>query len=75
MSEETMNFGMKVIIVFKEGTGTILRNVTEVHYRYPGLDKKRIAFESDAHGTGVTYSVDDIEEFEVFQETEEAEEF
>lgn len=56
---------------------TVLRNVTEIHYRYPSSYQgdARIAFESDIHSTGCTYKVSDIEEFETSLETEIAEEF
>ena len=52
----------------------ILRNVTEIHYRYP-FDKNRVAFESDIHETGITYHIDKVVEFETFPETEKAEAF
>jgi hypothetical protein len=58
-------------------------NVTEVHYAYPrmgGDPRKRVAFESDVHGTGATYAVDggdilEVIEFEVRTATTKAEEF
>ena len=40
-------------------------NCTEVHHLYPTFGNtghKRIAFESDIHGTGFTYDIDDLEE-------------
>lgn len=48
----------------------VLNNVTEIHYNYervPGSGHytNRIAFESDIHGTGVTYDREEIYEFEV----------
>ena len=77
-------FGIKVTVRFS-ATGTfmslkdltqVLRNVTEIHYGYPSVQKrKRIAFESDIHGTGCTYEVNDINEFEATPETEKAENF
>jgi hypothetical protein len=73
-----MNFGMKVRLVHKlcgypyEET---LHNVTEVHYRYPSLLGDKVAFESDIHGTGITYYIADVCEFEVRPETEIADEF
>ena len=49
------------------------RNITEVHYLYPSvIDHKRVAFESDIHRTGFTYSVVNIAEMEVTPETEKA---
>ena len=73
------NFGMQVKISFGVWAfPTILRNVTEIHYRYPSTypdGESRIAFESDIHSTGCTYKVSDIEEFETSLEFEIAEEF
>lgn len=72
------NLGMKVTISFGSwAIPTVLRNVTEIHYRYPSsyLGGVRIAFESDIHSTGCTYKLSDIEEFETSLETEIAEEF
>ena len=67
------DFGIKVTVRFN-GTGTfaplkdrtqVMHNVTEIHYGYSSSFKqKRIAFESDIHGTGCTYNVCDIDEFE-----------
>ena len=37
-----------------------LNNLTEIHNLYPTPVGKRIAFESDIHGTGFTYDVEDI---------------
>ena len=72
------NLGMKVTV--KIGSWAIpqvLRNVTEIHYRYPSsyAGEARVAFESDIHQTGCTYKISDIEEFETSLETEIAEEF
>lgn len=72
------NLGMQVKISFGVwALPTVLRNVTEIHYRYPSSYQgdARIAFESDIHSTGCTYKVSDIEEFETSLETEIAEEF
>lgn len=80
-------FGMMVKIVFAPDSPfghsvQILRNVTEVHYNYnvnmPAVQKitgPMVAFESDLHKTGVTHRLLNIREFEVFQETELADEF
>jgi hypothetical protein len=78
-------FGLKVHIKFSKsglfkGREQVSRNVTEIHYNYQhspaynGLTHKelRVAFESDIHGTGVTYALSDIEEFEATVETEKA---
>jgi len=52
---------------------TVLRNVTEIHWRYPGLPSHtRVAFESDIHGTGITFVVEWTAEFEAVLETERA---
>ena len=54
----------------------ILRNVTEIHYNFrPAIGPNRIAFESLLHITGIVYDITDIEEMEVFPETEKAENF
>ena len=64
-------FGFRVRVQFKmgsvfRGASETLRNVTEIHMGYrPG----RIAFESDIHGTGHTYNVADIAEYEALPET------
>jgi len=63
-----MGNGMYVYISFtKDGImakaeETRLHNVTEIHFGYrDGM----VAFESDIHGTGITYRVADIDQFEV----------
>lgn len=53
----------------------ILRNVTEIHYRYPFALWLSVAFESDIHGTGVTYPLEQVGGFETELETEKAETF
>jgi hypothetical protein len=53
----------------------VLRNVTEIHWNFESplnIDKeigKRVAFESDIHGTGILRCITDIEEFETELET------
>ena len=72
------NLGMKVTVKLGSwAIPTVLRNVTEIHYRYPSsyAGEARVAFESDIHQTGCTYKVSDIEEFETSLETEIADEF
>ena len=72
------NLGMKVTVKFGSwAIPEVLRNVTEIHYRYPSSydGEARVAFESDIHSTGCTYKVSDIEEFETSLEVEVAEEF
>lgn len=43
-------------------------NVTEIHFCYPSPMGKRIAFESDIEGDGVTYDLDDVIEFEAVEQ-------
>ncbi len=57
-----------------------LRNVTEIHYNYRrrnkfGPGEVMVAFESDVHGTGGTYRLATIVEFEATTEAEVAESF
>ncbi len=42
--------------------GQVWERITEIHFNYDG--RKRIAFESDIDGTGASFDVSDIEEFE-----------
>ncbi len=81
------NYGCKVEIKlnklgsFKDCKNhkVILRNVTEIHYNYPShvsaIIGKSIAFESNIHGTGVTYQLADIDEFETTLENKKEKEF
>lgn len=90
MSEKIDQRGMKVRLWHNlEGAIVLeeLRNVTEIHYNYrrrtkffPPLDTSfasevMIAFESDVHGTGITYRLATVVEFEAVLETEVAESF
>lgn len=74
-----MNYGMKVLIKFADEyqyPDSVLRNVTEIHYRYNSVSNvDKIAFESDIHGTGITYAVSDIREFSTSLESSIANEF
>ena len=71
-----MSYGNKVWIRFKNGNEVTLHNVTEIHYNYPSSSGNiSTAFESDIHGTGITYSMNDIVEFETTLEVEIAEYF
>ena len=56
------NLGSKFTVRLKNRT-EVLRNVTEVHFNYPHSVEKSIAFESDIHQTGMTFTVKDVEEF------------
>lgn len=74
-------YGMKVTSKHSNGTEQVFRNVTEIHYRYPSDEGKKVAFESDIHGTGCTYHLHwknsplAVVEFEVTPETVLANEF
>jgi len=68
-------FGMRVNIIMENGEKVTLRNVTEIHYNYPGVIRNRIAFESAVHHTGCTYSLDSIKEFETELEVEKMNDF
>lgn len=69
---------MDVKIYFKKGSlygdkPEILRNVTEIHYNYsPDIHRNdpKIAFESDIEGTGITYDIAHIEQFEAKKSVE-----
>lgn len=69
MKEEKL-LGLNVKIKFKKSSPfgeveEIYHNVTEIHYLYPTLlEDKKVAFESDIHGNGITHNVDYIKEFE-----------
>lgn len=74
--EQRQAFGILVKIIYITGIKETLHNVTEIHFGYETLmARKRIAFESNIHSTGVTHYVDEIQEFEAFPETEIAPEF
>ena len=73
-------FGNKVTLTLKPPySNIVLRNVTEIHYNYNhGVLKTpdyRVAFESNVHGTGITYSASDVVEFDATPETEKANAF
>ena len=85
-----MNLGMKVTLLHARFGPTVLRNVTGIHYGYNHRDIQRlpatirpeshlrelkVAFESDIHGTGCTYTVSEIVDFETALEAEKAEHF
>ena len=75
-----MEFGFKVKMKFSEaspfkGAEQTLRNVTEIHYKYPSVCGNSVAFESDVHQTGLTYQLGWIAEFEAITESEKAEKF
>ena len=77
----TEPMGNKVTVQFSEIAGPspcekqVYRNVTEVHWNYPTPMGERVAFESDIHGTGITWACDWIAEFEVVPEIEIADKF
>ena len=68
--------GVKVRIA-ERGPAYWFRNVTEIHMRPDLLQKgkRRIAFESDVHGTGADFDLGQVQEFETSPETEEADNF
>lgn len=71
--ENNKMFGQNVTVKFKKDSvsgefETVLHNVTEIHYNYrESFDNFMIAFESDIHGTGVTYRFNEIFSFEAIQ--------
>lgn len=77
--------GMKVRLWHNLEGGTVmetLRNVTEVHYNYRRRNEHNttggevmVAFESAVHGTGITFRLATMVEFEAVLETEVAESF
>lgn len=79
MSQKCMNYGNKVIIKLGKKYGKnieiTLRNVTEIHYHYPSPMLESVAFESNIHGTGITYPTPDVKEFETSLEKDKAKEF
>lgn len=83
MNDGSELFGMRVWVRwseecpwYKEQPERVFRNVTEIHWRYPGAPTHtRVAFESNIHGTGMTYIVEWIAEFEAKEETQVAEAF
>ena len=67
------NLGCKVEVTFKDGEKETFRNITEIHFGYKSvLGTRRIAIESDIHGSGATYDMDKIKEFEIELENREA---
>lgn len=81
------NFGIKVRVVIasqdnkEKNEEFFYRNVTEIHYNFKQnetikeLTGIQIAFESDIHGTGATWRISRLVEFETSAETEKAESF
>lgn len=72
--------GNKVVLKYRADSpfGAIveeLRNVTEIHFKYPSVVGQQIAFESSIHGTGKTAMVSHVHEFETSVEDEIAESF
>ena len=65
-------FGFRVRLHLKRMPPQILHNVTEIHWNYR---EGRVAFESDIHGTGITYDTQDVIEFEAVLETDVARRF
>ena len=74
------NLGIDVQVKFSQdgafhGAETTFHNITKIHYGYESLlgVGTRIAFESDVHGTGNTYDISDIAEFESKPATKKSE--
>jgi len=63
----------KVVIKFKPESGyspsITLEHITEIHYCYPSPLGVKVAFESSVDGTGATYPVGAIAEFEAQEAT------
>lgn len=64
-----MSFGMQVSLTHSQLGKVFLRNVTEIHWKFPSPMGSQVAFESDIQQTGCTYFTDQILEFEVVCET------
>lgn len=60
---------IKVTLKHKDFGEVVIENITEIHYCYPSPMGKRIAFESDIDGTGYTYDVADVIEFEATEQS------
>ena len=83
------NLGMKVTVKFRSNTAfgravhhrsrgeLIHRNVTGTHFNFNHMysNSPKVAFESDIHGTGSTYHISDILEYNSVCEVEVAESF
>lgn len=86
-NEEQQNLGFKVRLWLRQASPyeiveLELRNVTEIHFNYrrrqpvsSRFKQSMVAFESDIHGTGVTYHTEYIAEFEAVLEAELADDF
>ena len=71
-----MNYGMKInITLWLENSieEAVYHNVTEIHYMYQS--KEQVAFESDIHGTGITWALSQVVEFDIEPEKEISKEF
>jgi hypothetical protein len=74
--EFPVNLGCKVNVTFTNKDKVTYRNVTEIHYNYKSyISVNKIAFESDIHCNGCTWSIDSIDEFETTLEIGKAESF
>jgi hypothetical protein len=62
---------VNVRIRYKTGDVTLIRDVSEIHYGYQSpLGRTRIAFESPRNAEGCSINIEDIEEFEMYEEKE-----
>ncbi len=57
--------GLDTVVKFKNGKTETFNNLTEVHWDYSTIGNRRVAFETDIHGTGFTYEIDKIESVEI----------
>ena len=75
-----MNYGVHVfatIVMNGKAHKVEYRNVTEIHYNFTEGEhvSKRVAFESDIHGTGITWDITAVQEFTFTLETVKADSF
>lgn len=70
------NLGVQVLAIIElEGKrhNVSYHNVTEIHFNYDYSG--RVAFESDIHGTGITWDIFRVKEFTTVLETMKAKSF
>lgn len=58
--------GLTARVEFIDGAIETFNNLTEIHWLYPSvINDKRVAFESNIHGTGFTYDVHRIKAIDI----------
>jgi len=63
--------GLHAKLALQDGRVVEFNNLTEVHWLYPSSEKaSRVALESNIHGTGYTYEVNEVASLHV--DTEQA---